>query len=105
MAKRYPGYTLDKHGHIINMTDTTVNMDELLGLLRSKDIENYEKEKEKFFGFTSRYTTQDAKEQMSVAFCTYPRSGNSMMRKYFENITGIVTGEEMGIKNSPHISL
>ena len=28
-----------------------------------------------------------------------------MMRTYFENITGIATGEEMGIKHSPHISL
>ena len=61
MAKRYPGYILDKQGHIVNMTDTTVNMDELPGLLRSKDIEKYEKEKEKFFGFTSRYTESRCK--------------------------------------------
>ena len=80
-------------------------MDELLALLRSNDIARYEREKAKFFGVTGRYTTGNAAEQMSVSFSTFPRSGNSMMRKYFENVTGIATGEEMGLKHTPHISL
>ena len=105
LAKTYPGYYLDSKGHILPSTDHLVNLDELLALLRSKDITRYEKVKDKFFGPTGRYTTQNACEQMSVSFSTYPRSGNSMMRKYFESVTGIATGEEMGVKNTPHISL
>lgn len=30
-----------------------------------------------------------------VAICTIPRTGNTLLRKYFERITGIVTGSEM----------
>ena len=67
-------------------------MDELLDFLRSKDISRYEKEKDKFFGPTSRFTTGNATEQMKVVCASFPRSGNSMMRKYFESITGIATG-------------
>ena len=31
---------------------------------------------------------------MAVLCASFPRSGNSMMRKYMENITGIATGNE-----------
>ena len=62
MANRYPGYCLDSFGHIVPSTDTQINLDELLALFRSKDIAKYQKEKERIFGFTSRYTTQKAQE-------------------------------------------
>ena len=38
-------------------------------------------------------------------YATFPRSGNSMMRRYFENITGIATGADVGIKNGLNVSL
>ena len=60
MAKRYPGYALGPKGHILPTTDYQINLDELLALLRSKDIEKYTKEKEKYFGPTGRYTTGNA---------------------------------------------
>ena len=86
-------------------TEITVNLDDLLALLRSKDIARYERERDKFFGKTSRYTTGNAKEQMTVLYSTFPRSGNSMMRKYYENVTGIATGTDLGVKHTPHLAL
>ena len=62
MANRYPGYCLDSKGHIVASTDTQINLDELLAIFRSKDISKYEKEKDRIFGFTSRYTTQNSLE-------------------------------------------
>lgn len=38
-------------------------------------------------------------------YATYPRSGNSLMRKYFENVTGIATGSDMVLKHSPNVAL
>ena len=80
-------------------------MDELLGLLRSKDIDRYEQVKTRLFSTNVRYTTAQASDQSSVAYVTYPRSGNSLMRKYFENITGIATGSDMVMKHTPNVAL
>ena len=38
-------------------------------------------------------------------YATYPRSGNSLMRKYFENVTGIATGSDMVMKHTPNVAL
>lgn len=38
-------------------------------------------------------------------YATYPRSGNSLMRKYFENLTGIATGSDMVMKHGPNVAL
>jgi hypothetical protein len=38
-------------------------------------------------------------------YATYPRSGNSLMRKYFENCTGIATGSDMVLKHGPNVAL
>ena len=38
-------------------------------------------------------------------YATYPRSGNSLMRKYFENVTGVATGSDMVLKHSPNVAL
>jgi len=42
---------------------------------------------------------------MSVLFATFPRSGSSMMRKYFENISGIATGSDHILKHSLTVAL
>lgn len=74
-------------------------------MLRSKDIAGYEKDKDKFFGPSGRFTTETAKEQLSIMYTTFPRSGNSMMRKYFENILGLATGSDMSLKHAPNFAL
>ena len=77
----------------------------MFALLRSKDIAGYEKDKDKFFGPSGRFTTETAKEQLSIMYTTFPRSGNSMMRKYFENILGLATGSDMSLKHGPNFAL
>jgi len=42
LALKYPGYELDRSGHLMNKTDLVVHMDHLLQLMRSKDISRYE---------------------------------------------------------------
>ena len=76
-----------------------------MNLLRSKDLNKYQAEKELFFGPQARYTTGNAQEQMTVEYATYPRSGNSLMRKYFENTTGTATGSDMVLKHSSNVAL
>ena len=64
LAKRYPGYMLSKEveGIIVPSTDKTVNLDELLDFFRSKDLSRYDREKDKFFGTSGRFTSANAQE-------------------------------------------
>ena len=50
MAHKYPGYVLSESGHIINGTDRLVHMDDVLALMRSKDLARYERDMELYFG-------------------------------------------------------
>ena len=44
-------------------------------------------------------------EQQSVVYATYPRSGNSLMRKHFENVSGIATGSDMPMHHHANVAL
>jgi hypothetical protein len=44
------------------VSDITIDMDELLGLLRSKDIARYHQVKHHFFGKQARFTNKKAVE-------------------------------------------
>lgn len=105
MAKKYPGYVLDQRFMFVNQSDVSVEIDALVSLLKSKDVATYEKVKDHFFGSQARFLKLDGKKHPSVAYTTYPRSGNSLMRKYFESLTGIATGSDMVMKHSPNIAL
>lgn len=80
-------------------------MDMLLDLLRSKDLDHYHKVKTHFFGPQARYTSGKALEQSSVVYSTFPRSGNSLMRKYFESLTGVATGSDQIMMHQGNVSL
>lgn len=41
VQQRFPGYRLGADQIISNVSDVTINLDELMGLLRSKDIARY----------------------------------------------------------------
>ena len=104
LAARWPGYILSGQ-HIVNESDRVIHMDHLLALLRSKDLDRYQSQKELFFGNQARYTTGNSQEQMQVVYATYPRSGNSLMRKIFENVTGTATGSDQVLKHSSNVAL
>jgi hypothetical protein len=42
---------------------------------------------------------------MAISYTSYPRSGNTFLRKYFENITGIATGSDQLMKFNLNVSL
>jgi hypothetical protein len=63
LQRKFPGYKLGSDHLISNVSDITINLDELLALFRSKDIGYYNQVKDKFFGKQSRYTTANAVEQ------------------------------------------
>ena len=106
VQNKYPGFQLnDNTGLIENLSVPEINLDTLFALLRSKDIARYEHVRSSLFTGQGLYSTGAAREQQSVAYVTYPRSGNSLMRKYFENLTGIATGSDMVMKFLPNMAL
>ena len=40
-----------------------------------------------------------------VAYCSYPRCGNSFLRKYLQNVTGITTGSDMSLEFNVDLQL
>lgn len=87
-----------------------VELEHLTAFLKSTDLSNYDKMKERFFGEQSRFLAPGSLAGCggladSVVYATYPRSGNSLMRKYFETITGIATGSDMAMKHTPNVAL
>ena len=90
----YAGYELDNTMHIRAQAETpTVNLDHLLNMLRSKDESLYEREK---WIFEQNGVFLDGAQIKSnkIGFCSFPRSGNTFLRKYFQLLTGIPTGSD-----------
>ena len=104
MKERYPKYCLDELRRIQNVSDLTIDLDELLDLLKSNNIAKYQFEKEKFWGPHGRFVGKSSTAS-SFILCTYPRSGNSMMRKHFQNLTGVATGSDLVTKHGANIIL
>ena len=46
------------------------------------------------FDGTLRYLDGEPNKSQKVAICSYPRSGNTFMRRYVELLTGIHTGAD-----------
>ena len=113
-ARMFPGYINSPTSLVEPGPDTNVvNFEYLKELLLSKDlsrlVELEEISKEKRFLDDKVDMTQGDR----VAFCSFPRSGNSFLRKYLEEITGICTGSDtyveishslqtMGLKGESH---
>ena len=89
----FPSYILDATNKVIPGPSTpTLNFDYVKELLLSKDLS---RNSELDWIKTERDRFLDGKVDMrahGVAFCSYPRSGNTMLRVFLESITGITTG-------------
>lgn len=67
-----------------------LNLDEVLGMLKSKDESLLKKNQ---WIFDNEFRFLDGQPlKTKIAFCTFPRSGNSLMRRLLETATGIATG-------------
>ena len=93
---QYPQLVMDETGRMNPKADTPMlNFDQLKDLLLSKDLsrmaelEWIEKGPVRFL--------DDSVDMWGnkVGFCSWPRSGNSFLKKFLEQITGLTTGGEM----------
>ena len=98
MARKYPDYEMDERCLIVPMKGTpTVKFSWLKELLLSKDLN---REKELDWIDKEGYRFLDKSEDMRgnmVAFQSFPRCGNTFLRRFLENITGVFTGADMNM--------
>ena len=97
---KFPTYKFDKKCRIVPGPDTPVkNFKEVKELLLSKDLSRdaeFSKDELHFL---------DGKVGMRgnmVAFQSFPRCGNTFLRRFVEQITGIHTGADMNIQHTFH---
>lgn len=99
--RQYPGYMLDKHMHIVAKPETPVlNLNQLTNLLKSKDEELWQRTK---WIYDGQFKFLDGEPNISqkIAFCSFPRSGNTFLRRYLELLTAITTGSD----NTFHVNV
>lgn len=104
------GYTVgDKERVRATESAKTVEFTELWDILTSSDEQKL-KDNEWIFSdiknplFLKRGSAVNvATTGNHVGFLSYPRSGNSFLRKYLSNITGIQTGSDMGMDKGLHV--
>jgi len=78
--------------------DDCMSFKEFWDLMRSKDFEKYAKFNEKYLeSGEKRFLDGESISPQKVALNTYPRSGNTLARKFIENISGIYTGSGMTV--------
>ena len=98
----YPSYMLDKNMRIVAKPDTAVvNLKQLIYLLKSKSENLWERCRWMFDPDHFRFLDGEENPSQRVALCSFPRSGNTFLRRYIELLTGIVTGSD----NTLHLNI
>jgi hypothetical protein len=83
---------------------SVVNFDMLISILKSKDRQMWEQAKWIFKGSENKepiFLDGAPIKSNKIAFASFPRSGNTFLRKYFELLSGIQTGAD----NTLHINV
>ena len=103
MLRLYPGYSFDEETRFVaGPTVQKVKFTDLKEMLLCKDLDRYDEiqstltENDKCSFLDESVDLVAAGE--SVAFQSYPRSGNTFLRVFLEKITGIYTGSDMNIR-------
>ena len=100
------GYILDEFKRIRpGPTTKTVDFGHLMDILKS-DNEALLVENAWIFEGDSKYLNMKDPESGKtvestgniVSYCSFPRCGNSFLRKYFQMVTGIATGSDMTLE-------
>lgn len=84
------GYASARDGSIIVTKAKTINLKKLNAMLKSKD-ENLFNESKWVWDGDFKFLDGE-KAETKIAFNTFPRSGNSFLRRLLEQVTGISTG-------------
>ena len=97
-------YSVNSFGAAIPKLAKTVNYDLLVNVLKSKDEAQLEKHGWMFDG---NFRILDGKpiENNKIAFNTFMRSGNSFLRRFLEQITGIATGSSVSMHTATSLQL
>ena len=97
MTRLFPTLTLDDKLILKPGPDAqTVNFNQLKDLLLSKDLS---RDEELTFASQKKFRFLDGADlgEQHVAFVSAPRSGNSFLRCFIEEITGVMTGSDLAI--------
>jgi len=97
IRRLYPKMVLDDNLVIRPGTSQVVNFKTLRNLLISKDLDADDPNGPNGWMFDGKMRFLDGEDLKSFKTClpSWPRSGNSMTRKYLETITGIYSGSDM----------
>ena len=102
LAKDFPQYVFDERGRVRPGADFhSVNFDYLKELLLSK--RDRKKEARIQWANEDEFRFLDGNTNLwgdMVAFQSFPRSGNTFLRRYLEQITGVVTGADMNVEET-----
>ena len=84
------GYASARDGSVCVTNARTINLKKLNTMLKSKDEKLFEDSKWVWDGDFKFLDGE--KTESKIAFNTFPRSGNSFLRRLLEQVTGISTG-------------
>ena len=93
---------IDSKGYrfVSKSDDHTISHKQLCSIFLSSDQEKYEEFKKRYLQSGQlRFLDGESLNGFKTAFMTYPRSGNTFLRKYLELITGVATGSDMPVEN------
>ncbi len=111
MSSTFPGYHLNQEYVMTPKSDDIrINFKKLVKqlLTETSAIENLEEFADKLFGDRHAKFLDgevDMQPEHRVIFTSVPRSGNSFLRKYFEEISGVVTGSDVTVSQLPNLML
>ena len=91
-------------GQIVAKKARTINLTNLLNILRSKDQTELDSQSWMFDG-EHRFLQGDPIKENKVAFIGFPRSGTSFCRKLVENVSGTVTGGTVSLHTATALQM
>jgi hypothetical protein len=101
----FPNYIFDSTMHIrAAPTAKTLNLKELRRLFNSKDADLWEENRWIFDG-ERRYLDGTQNKSNKIGFQSFPRSGNTFLRKYCELLTGVETGGDNTLNVNVHLQM
>ena len=98
-----PLYGCARDGTVCPTGAKTINFNKLIEVLKSSDAKLFDDNKWMFDGDFKFLDGQ--KLPSKIAFNTFPRSGNSFLRKYMEQMTGISTGATVHLHTSTSLQI
>jgi Sulfotransferase domain len=117
LKDQYPEYSVNSKWLIVNDTDIEVDYEHMRTTMLSKvaDLQRggdmelintlYKSGKKRLLRTTNPDGSRKAVKAPRVTYTSYPRSGNTMVRKYFESITGLATGSDQVMKFNLNVAL